>query len=160
MEYVSLLAGEPFSDRPACTHPALAALARGINDRLTDTTRPALLIRAPVLAAIGPRTPGVAAVTATAALADLRTGHPGRDHGPGRGPGPWELCKVERRLARLVVHDRPGRSWWGRHRDQVLARQLIHVGLDRARRLPPGPARDHVMLRMLDQALLTISPAA
>ena len=39
MEYVSLLAGEDWSDHPACTHPALAAMARNVNDRLPDCER-------------------------------------------------------------------------------------------------------------------------
>lgn len=34
MEYVSLLAGERFSDHPRCVHPMLAGLARRINDRV------------------------------------------------------------------------------------------------------------------------------
>src|SRR5258708_21196521 len=36
MEYTSLLAGERFSDSPACTDPVLAALARAVNDYTGD----------------------------------------------------------------------------------------------------------------------------
>ncbi len=39
MEYVSILAGEKFSDRPGCTHPVLATVARNVNDRLADADR-------------------------------------------------------------------------------------------------------------------------
>ena len=39
MEYVSLLAGEPFRDTPACTHPVLACAAQVVNDRLPDAER-------------------------------------------------------------------------------------------------------------------------
>jgi hypothetical protein len=39
MELASLLAGERWSDHPACTHPLLAALARHINDHTTDAGR-------------------------------------------------------------------------------------------------------------------------
>jgi len=35
----SLLAGERWSDHPACTHPLLAALARHINDHTSDAGR-------------------------------------------------------------------------------------------------------------------------
>jgi hypothetical protein len=42
MEYAAYLAGEPWSDRPACTHPLLAHLAREVNDRTSDAGRPAL----------------------------------------------------------------------------------------------------------------------
>lgn len=39
MELASYMAGEPWSDHPECTHPALAALAREINDYTTDEGR-------------------------------------------------------------------------------------------------------------------------
>jgi hypothetical protein len=42
MELASLLAGERFSDHPACTHPLLAAVARHVNDYTTDAARPRL----------------------------------------------------------------------------------------------------------------------
>lgn len=35
MEYVSILAGEAFSDRPACTHPVLAHLSRRTFDMMS-----------------------------------------------------------------------------------------------------------------------------
>lgn len=43
MEYVSLLAGEEWSDRPDCTHPLLAHEARTTNDLLRDGDRPRLV---------------------------------------------------------------------------------------------------------------------
>jgi hypothetical protein len=39
MEFASLLAGERFSDHPACTHPLLAAVARHVNDHTSDAGR-------------------------------------------------------------------------------------------------------------------------
>ncbi len=42
MELASLLAGERWSDAPACTHPLLAVLARNVNDYTTDPGRPRL----------------------------------------------------------------------------------------------------------------------
>jgi hypothetical protein len=39
MEYASHLAGERWSDHPACTHPAVASLARAVNDCTTDEAR-------------------------------------------------------------------------------------------------------------------------
>ena len=32
MEYVAVLAGEPFGDHPNCVHPALAVLSRWVNE--------------------------------------------------------------------------------------------------------------------------------
>lgn len=42
MEFASYLAGEKWSDHPACTHPVLAAVARNVNDLSTDATRASL----------------------------------------------------------------------------------------------------------------------
>jgi hypothetical protein len=39
MEFASLLAGESWSDHPACTHPLLAAVARHVNDYTSDAGR-------------------------------------------------------------------------------------------------------------------------
>lgn len=39
MEYASYLAGERWSDHPACTHPLLAELARQVNDHISDGAR-------------------------------------------------------------------------------------------------------------------------
>lgn len=49
MEYASLLAGQRWSDSPACTHPALAALARAVNDCTSDQARQRLVEIAPSL---------------------------------------------------------------------------------------------------------------
>lgn len=43
MEFASYLAGERWSDHPACTHFLLAALARDINDLTTNDARDALM---------------------------------------------------------------------------------------------------------------------
>jgi hypothetical protein len=39
MEYTSIIAGERFSDHPRCTDPALAAVARAVNDYSSDAGR-------------------------------------------------------------------------------------------------------------------------
>ena len=39
MEFASYLAGEKWSDHPSCTHPALATLARLVNDWTSDSGR-------------------------------------------------------------------------------------------------------------------------
>src|SRR3954470_20261630 len=43
LEYTSLLAGEPFSDSPACVDRELAAVLRHANDVLADADRPRLV---------------------------------------------------------------------------------------------------------------------
>ena len=42
MELASYLAGERWSDHPACTHPLLASVARLVNDYTSDAERPRL----------------------------------------------------------------------------------------------------------------------
>ncbi|MFJ2562884.1 hypothetical protein ACIP6V_21720 [Streptomyces sp. NPDC088770] len=49
MEYVSLLAGAGFTDRPACTDALLAALARMVDDAVSDAGRSRLIHLAPLL---------------------------------------------------------------------------------------------------------------
>ena len=43
MEFASYLAGERWSDHPACTHPLLGQLARQVNDNLSDGDRQKLV---------------------------------------------------------------------------------------------------------------------
>ena len=47
MELASYLAGERWSDKPACTHPLLAHLARLVNDLTDDAERPRLALLIP-----------------------------------------------------------------------------------------------------------------
>jgi hypothetical protein len=47
MEMASLLANEPWSDRPRCTHPLLAQLARLVNDHTSDAGRADLVVMIP-----------------------------------------------------------------------------------------------------------------
>jgi hypothetical protein len=49
MEYVAGLAGERRSDHPHCTDPALAAVARAVNDSVSESTRQDLAAFAPRL---------------------------------------------------------------------------------------------------------------
>jgi hypothetical protein len=67
MEYASYLAGERWSDRPACTHPALASLARLINDLTSDDARSGLARLIPSVVGLegdDPRVPVLLAVLA------------------------------------------------------------------------------------------------
>ena len=49
MEAVSVVAGLPWTDSPACTNPTLALAARLINDALSDRTRACLVDLVPAL---------------------------------------------------------------------------------------------------------------
>ena len=54
MELASVLAGEPFSDRPECIHPTLAKVARMVNDQVGDGERQRLVPLLPQMMS-GPR---------------------------------------------------------------------------------------------------------
>jgi hypothetical protein len=53
MEYVSVLAGGPFTDAPKCTDPTLATIARAVNDYSGDTMRQRLAVLASDLTVAG-----------------------------------------------------------------------------------------------------------
>lgn len=59
MEYVSVLAGQRFTDRPACTPAAVAVVARRVNDAVSDGARPRLARWAPELIGDGHRRVGL-----------------------------------------------------------------------------------------------------
>jgi hypothetical protein len=54
MEYVSVLAGGPFTDSPACTDPTLATIARSVNDYSGDAMRQHLAVLASDLTVAAP----------------------------------------------------------------------------------------------------------
>jgi hypothetical protein len=62
MELASYVAGEPWSDHPACTHPALATLARDVNDFTSDQNRNRL----------APLIPSVIGLTGPDPMVDVR----------------------------------------------------------------------------------------
>ena len=72
MELASYLAGERWSDHPACTHPVLARLARAVNDATSDEARPRLARHIPSVIGLTSTDPRwdheIAVVASTAAL--------------------------------------------------------------------------------------------
>jgi hypothetical protein len=122
MELASLLAGERWSDHPACTHPLLAAVARHVNDHTSDAGRQRLTdlipsvigltsddlhidarialesatMALPVVAAERQRVMAVSVLTCERVLAEL----------DGRAPGSLE------QQSRLALADVPHASEW------------------------------------------------
>jgi len=83
MELASMLAGEPFSDRPRCVDPVIAAFLRTYNDGIDDRRRQDLYPLAAEV--VGTRT--VASVQAERARMCLRWAqerHTAHRHGPRR----------------------------------------------------------------------------
>ena len=85
-ELASLLAGERWSDHPACTHPLLAAVARQVNDHTSDAGRHRL----------ADLVPSVIGLTCDRVLADL----------DGRAPGTLE------EQSRLALAKAPQAAEW------------------------------------------------
>lgn len=74
MEFASFLAGERWSDHPACTHPLVSALARDINDLTSDRGRDELMPlvnRVIGLMRVDPLRIAMLAATAAMAVASL-----------------------------------------------------------------------------------------
>lgn len=69
MEFASYLAGERWSDHPACTHPLLAALARDVNDLTSTSARSALVHLIPRVVGLASDDPMVSATIALRAAA-------------------------------------------------------------------------------------------
>jgi hypothetical protein len=108
MEFASLLAGEPWSDHPDCTHPLLAALARDVNDHVGDEARREIALLAPEVIGLNPRDPMIDALLAReVALAALPIAFPSRQRVAAVG-----LLRCERVLNELE----------GRPADHVSAR--------------------------------------
>ncbi|MFL5793189.1 MAG: hypothetical protein ACJ77H_04125 [Actinomycetota bacterium] len=133
MEFASLLAGEPWSDHPACTHPLLAAMARHVNDHTSDAGRARLAelipsvigltgedlhidarialgsarLALPVVAAERQGVLAVAVLSCERVLAELDGRPVGALEGPepvGPGPGP-----ARRRMGRALHQRCPDR---------------------------------------------------
>lgn len=66
MELAALTAGQPFSDRPSCTHPLMSHLARRVNDATSDRRRSELRAFVPALIVANTPAPSVFAGIAAA----------------------------------------------------------------------------------------------
>jgi hypothetical protein len=80
MEFASYLAGERWSDHPACTDPVLAALARAVNDLVSDSRRQELLGDVPRVIGLTGTPTGMLRVAASAAASALPVSSMHRQH--------------------------------------------------------------------------------
>ena len=124
MEYASYLAGETWSDHPACTDPALASLARMVNDCSSDAARGRLVILIPsVIGLTGEGTITGIQLAARAASAALPIASEGRQRAlaagllrcddvlANYGENP---ASAGRTLIRGALAHTPGASSWAR----------------------------------------------
>ncbi|HET7385559.1 MAG TPA: hypothetical protein VFX00_11015 [Pedococcus sp.] len=102
MELASYLAGEKWSDHPACTHRLLAALARDVNDHVGDAARRELAPMIPEVIGLRSDDPRVDAwIAREVALTALPISSAER-----QGVAAVGLLRCERVLAGLEGHDR------------------------------------------------------
>ena len=86
MEYASYLAGERWSDHPTCTDPALASLARMVNDCTSDAARGQLVTLIPsVIGLVGDDTRTGIMIAARAASGALPIACEGRQRALAAG---------------------------------------------------------------------------
>lgn len=95
MEYASRLAGERWSDHPACTHPALAELARLVNDAASPAARRRLARLVPDVIGVQGTDPDLTPLLVLHCLAGLSAVR-------GDGSSPVQRARAGRRLARLA----------------------------------------------------------
>lgn len=139
MEMASVLANEPWSDRPQCTHPLLAQLARLVNDHTSDARRSDLVVLIPdVVGVHGHGIDWEAALTAAVACRAV----------------PYVAEEAQRALAaglircdEIAAHGEPttvDRAAVRHALDQVpLAAEWAHRFLDGAAPLKPKSFRRH-----------------
>ena len=124
MEYASYLAGEAWSDHPACTAPALASLARMVNDCISDAARGHLVTMIPsVIGLTGDGTLTAVRLAGRAASAALPIASEGRQRAlaagllrcdellAGCGESP---SSTSRSLIRGALESTPGAHSWAR----------------------------------------------
>jgi hypothetical protein len=124
MEYASFLAGERWSDRPSCTHPTLASMARLVNDLSTDAGRSRLAPYIPsVVGLVGDDPALPVALSALAAASALPIANESRQRALATALlrcdqllDQWEGPLVERTRARIraAFLQAPGTEAWAR----------------------------------------------
>jgi hypothetical protein len=148
MEYVSVLAGEPFSDEPRCTDPLLATLARLVNDATSDGGRNRLGGLAPALAA-APRTDAVGAAALVLSTLRLVRDAVGRSRRLDR-----DLRRAHRQLRRTTARDQ--HALWARWQDLThrhgAGRHRLVVAVDATTALPQA-VRDRLLYELLASGL-------
>jgi hypothetical protein len=137
MEYVSVLAGQRFTDRPACTPAAVAVVARRVNDAVGDRARARLVRWAPEL--ITGKSDGL---DDAVVLCCTTTGLAAAPHGR-------HLTALQRRARRRLRHSR---LRWLRLPGQAVVHEAFIAA---AGALDPGDPdeRDERLIGLLDDVV-------
>jgi hypothetical protein len=150
MEYVSVLAGTRFSDHPRCTHPALAQLARVVNDEVVDpAARSRLAVLAPDLIGTRCRDPRITLIVMACCLRAAVAARPqGRDLLQA-------LERIDAQLNRLQAQQ--GRRWArlrnvGAEPGVLAVISTLRVVLRHTNRFR-GPRHDEQLCELLERAV-------
>jgi hypothetical protein len=150
MEYVSVLAGTRFSDHPRCTHPALAQLARVVNDEVVNpAARSRLAVLAPDLIGTRCRDPRI---TLTVMACCLRAAVAARPQGRDLLQA---LERIDAQLDRLQAQQ--GRRWArlrnvGAEPGVLAVISTLRVVLRHTNRFR-GPRHDEQLCELLERAV-------
>jgi hypothetical protein len=148
MEFASYLAGERWSDHPACTHGTLAHLARLVNDRTSDTGRARLAPLIPsVIGVVGddPMLDVLLAVRAAHAALPVAAEERQRSQAVGLRAAlaaladrdePW--AAETRELAESALRAAPGADAWARRFIDEVGNGRSHVSVQQCRDLMTG----------------------
>jgi hypothetical protein len=164
MEYTSVLAGLRFTDRPRCTAPTLAGLARLVNDASSDDARPELARLAPELSVrrhlSAEQSARVVAGVLTSVADTVEV------HGEGRTADQRRVVRLRRQAARELARATAAASveWapWVRAAESVHRNGAARLRIERAVRalsVLDVPTRDHVLAAVLTDALQRSRPA-
>ena len=140
MEVASVLAGGRWTDRPDCVDPVLAAAARAVNDRTSDSRRARLLALAPWLIMRGELDADAAALALWGFAAHV-AGAPSCGTGPG-----GTLALPELRWWR---HGELGSAWGRWRRERRAVRQVRRT----VRGLAGGSSGDEALFAFLTGAV-------
>ena len=147
MEFTALLAGEDLTDRPICVHPLVAAVARVVNDAVSDEVRDELLALGPALPGTTTDVPEIAdRITLTVIEAALPVALP-----------IWapRLRRERRRILRRLGH---GESPSTPHRMRSEERTVTFAAASLAVARTEDP--DGELIRLLDEVLAVAGGAA
>jgi hypothetical protein len=163
MEYTSVLAGLRFTDRPRCTAPTLAGLARLVNDASSDDARPELARLAPELSVrrhlSAEQSARVVAgvLTSVADTVEL--------HGEERPADQRRVGRLRRQAARELARATAAGSveWapWVRAAESLHRNGAARLRIERAVRalsVLDAPDRDRVLAALLADALQRSRP--
>ncbi|MFC5138271.1 hypothetical protein ACFPK1_08520 [Actinomycetospora rhizophila] len=145
MEYVSVLAGLRFTDRPACTPGAVAVVARRVNDAVSDRARTRLAPSAPDLIDIRPRQGGLDDVVVLCCTTT----------GLAVAPGDRRLTALRQRARRRLGH--PWLRWLRLPAHAVVHEAVIAV-VDALAPLPTDD-RDERLIGLLAEVVRAVRGA-